>query len=149
MLSRQFRIPTILILWAVGIAHAQQPICSINSISKVDSGLELHFVPDSGVFVRISNIKNGISSNDQMFNQVGDGMHKFRRGGMSYEQEVSKVILKVGEEAFIGTGPHSSCIATPDEQGETSGVTVKMSVSLPGIEPQTTSQFLAVHDQER
>ena len=140
---------TLILCGFAGIARAQQPICSIAAVSVTEAGIELHFAAQSGVFVRISRQGKGLSSSDRMYDQINNEMHEVRQGGLSHEPHPSKVVLGPGDEAHISNNPHASCTVVSVNNQKSSGVVMKLAVSLPGLEPQVTSHFLAAGSEHQ
>lgn len=106
------------LLGVAGLAHAQAPFCGLDFVSQRAMGVELHFAPDSNVFVRVGKAGQD-SPTDQVFRQVEGQMHRVYPGAPHPERDVSEVFLFPSDQAFVGGDVHSSCMILPDYQGGT------------------------------
>jgi hypothetical protein len=118
------------------------PYCWLNHASRAGQSVELHFVPDSNLFVRVMNTAHGISPTDRMFQQVGRQMHRLQSDGLRPGAAATEVVLSASEEASVSNNPHGSCTIQLTKVGERVGVMMNGGVSFPGLPPQTSSQFL-------
>ncbi|GLQ88298.1 hypothetical protein GCM10007898_18670 [Dyella flagellata] len=80
---------------------------------------------------------------DRVYREIGDRMHRLYPGAMQPEAVVSKVILSDGEAAWVSTGLHGACTLTPTHKGASLGVMATATMSMGGLPPQVTSQFIA------
>lgn len=137
-----------LTLAAVGLcqaAAARDGFCSVDHVSVAGRGVELHFIPWSGLFVRIGEAGHAVASTDRMYTQIDGEMHR-TPANQNPDAKKARVLLTSGEEAFVGGDPHSSCTIRLAHQSSRLGVTMAASVGLPGLPPKTTTRFLPVAD---
>lgn len=135
---------TLMLLGGVQAASGKSAFCSLQYVTLAGSDVQLHFVPDSGLFVRVEKAGHGVSWSDRMYRQVGGGMHRLYPNRLEPEPNVSLVFLGEDEEAFVGGDPHSSCTLRVTRSGNEFGVTMAAHVGLPGLPPQSTTRFLPV-----
>lgn len=148
MPSHGFRLAMILPLLGLMVAPAQAQFCFVDHVTQDGRGIELHFVPESNVFVRISKEGLGVAPTDRAYQQQGDQMHRALVNSTHLDAAVSKIVIFPGEEAFVSNGLHSSCTIVPAKAGESAGVTMKASVSFPGLPPTTTTRFLPLETHQ-
>lgn len=144
MPSQGFRLALLLSILGLMAAPAQAQYCSVDHVAQDGRGIELHFVPRSSVFVRISKAGQEVAITDRIYQQQGDQMHRSRPNAQHLDAAASEVVVFPGEEAFVSNGPHSSCIIRPSRAGDRAGVTMKVGVGLPGLPPSTSTRFLPV-----
>jgi hypothetical protein len=130
------------------VAVAQAPFCFVEHVTQVGRDVELHFVPENGLFVRIGKVAQGVAPTDRIYQQLGSQMHRVFPDKAQPESAISQLILSDGEEASVGGEPHSSCTIRLANEGKVFGVMMKATVSMDGIPPQVTSQFLPVRKRE-
>ena len=130
------------------VAVAQAPFCFVEHVTQVGRDVELHFVPENGLFVRIGKVARGAAPTDRIYQQLGSQMHRVYPGEAQPESAVSQIFLPDGEEALVGGEPHSSCTIRLANEGKSFGVMMKVIVTMDGIPPQVTSQFLPARKLE-
>jgi hypothetical protein len=128
---------------------AQAQFCYIDHVSRAGHGIELHFVSDSNVFVRISKAGHRVTLTDRMYQQKRDLMHRLQPNALQPDAAASKVVLFRGEEAFVGGGVHSGCFIQLAIKGRTAGVNMQANVGLPGLPPQTSTRFLPIEEKNK
>lgn len=66
MPSHGFRLATALAMLGLMVAPARAQFCFLDHAVQEGRGIELHFVPGSGVFVRIPQEGQGVAATDRM-----------------------------------------------------------------------------------
>lgn len=123
---------------------AQGVFCAIDHVSLAGRDLALHFVPDSGLFVRVTKVGQGVAWTDHMYDQVGAEMHRVYPNQNNPEASASIVFLADDEEAYLGGSAHSSCTVRIGHKGGGFGVVMTAHVGLPGLPPTATTKFLPI-----
>lgn len=118
--------------------------CFVEKLTTSPEGLELHFDADRNMFVRITADDGHVVPSDPAFNVHDGAAYRSLDQGTRSAENPSRVLIGQNQEAVVIGDFHSGCIVRPASHEGRRGAWMESTVSLPGLKPETTKQFVPV-----